>query len=116
MSEEITIPEWIYRFLLANANSKGQKDMAPKAKAKGTEAMSKGNEAIIAIPLGEISEKAPIVRHMNFRLRMQDARTLRRVYESLHGTGAQLESGKHIDAPHNAISWMLQEIERNVGR
>jgi hypothetical protein len=36
------------------------------------------------------------------------------VYDSLHGSGAQLESGKHIDAPHNAISWILQEIAHSV--
>jgi hypothetical protein len=84
-------------------------------KPKGTtEQKAKGRTALIEVPLGPIPEKAPIVRHMNFRLRLQDASTLRRVYESLHGSGAQLESGKHIDAPHNAISWILQEIAHSV--
>lgn len=84
--------------------------MAPKT--RGMETMNKGNATIIEVPLGDIPEGVPVIRHMDFRLRISDARTLRRVFEALRDRHTILETGKHVDSPHQAISWLLQEVSR----
>ena len=71
---------------------------------------------VIELPLGEVSEKEYLSRHVESRLRTRDQQsTMKRLLRGLQASGATTKDGRPVQRAGEAIRYMMEQIAAEGG-
>lgn len=87
--------------------------VAPQGVATITPATAppaKGEPGTVMLEVPVAASSGYAVRHIERPLGVFDAETLRDVAEGLHAERAKLTDGRIVQTPHDALSWILQQV------
>ena len=87
-----------------------------KRRGEMSEVSGPGMTAEITVPLGDLEAGQYNPRHLDLRLTVQQAASLRRVYVGLNDGHAQLADGRHIDSAADAVRWLLERVGEKAER
>ncbi len=69
--------------------------------------------AWIFVPLSRVDPPAP--RQITVGLLPHQGQTLCEIFGALHEKDAMFKNGRHVDAPCDAVGWLLEEVARAYG-
>ena len=69
--------------------------------------------AEISVPLGEVDPRTRLPKNLNVGLEPNLSRVLDRMVSGLLVRGESIASGRQVRSAHQAIVWLLEQVDKN---